>query len=84
MRAGVERADSEMLKSGMRNSGGTGNWWTFLTETISDQVFPVICSMYSTIHKTLFPGHYFKLIQSIHLQNSFIAFFLFNSWESEW
>ena len=84
MQAGVERADSEMLKSGMRDSGRTGNRWTFFTETISDQVFSMICSVYSTIHKTLFPGHYFKLIQPIHLQNSFIAFFLFNSWESEW
>lgn len=69
-----------MLKNGLRNSGRTGNWWTFCTETISDQVFPLICSLYSTIHKTLFPEHYFKLIQSIHFQIHLLHSFCLIAW----
>lgn len=41
---------------------GTGNEWALCTEVISDQPLPIICSLYSAIHKILFQAHDFKLI----------------------
>lgn len=70
----MERAGSEMLKRGFRNSGQTGNWWSLHCPKISDQIFPMICSLYSTIHKTLFQdiilNWYSLFIYKIHLLHS--------------
>ena len=58
-----EGTGSEMSKQALGIVEVTGNCGTFCTEkTISDQSLPVICSLYSTTHRRLFQGLYFKLI----------------------
>lgn len=42
------RGDSDMPERGTRNSGGSGNWWTFGTGIISDQPLAMICTQLFT------------------------------------
>lgn len=76
--------DGDRLALKCQREASSRNWVLVYISHSDNNFWPRSCGLYITIHRIQFKGHYSKLIyESIHWQNTFIAYFLLNSWDSK-